>query len=217
MRSSDTYYSTINGPSLDRNLFIGCLDRAIYAFVFISFGYVLSFYKEALLYGKLRWLIFIVGLLAIYWKVRYWNHLPIADVRSMNFENFYKTRSLIVTFSGVAFIFATSIIIHKINWLAEYFDCLGEKSFHIMALHPLGIYLFKWFTKLSGLEFIEGYHTVIASVGCLLSGLAFSLICIKIWDFAFAKKSNSSSQDIINPISYIPQNIYKLTIMDGRK
>ena len=124
------YFSSINGPSLDQNIFIGCLDRAIYAFVFISFGFLLSSYKQSLLYGNLRLIVFVLGLITIYWKIRYCNGLPMADVRTMSFDNFYKTRSIFISFCGIAFIFAVSIIIARFELLARITDYLGAKSFH---------------------------------------------------------------------------------------
>ncbi len=199
------YFSSINGPSLDQNIFIGCLGRAIYAFVFISFGFVLSSYKQSLLYGNLRLIVFVLGCIAIYWKIRYWNGLPIADVRTMSFDNFYKTRSIFVSFCGIAFIFAVSIIIARFELLARITDYLGAKSFHIMALHPLGIFLFSWIMRLCGIEVTPGNCSIIFKIGFLLSGLLFSLLCIKTWDITVALRNKYAEEknNSVNPNSLL--------------
>ena len=177
------YYSSINGPTLWKNVPIGCLDRALYAFVFIVFGFLLYRYRTALLYGKFRWIVFLLGIIAIYWKIRYWNHLPIADVKSMKFDDFYKTRSIFVSFCGIACVFSASIVITKFQLVAKFFDYIGEKSFHIMVLHPLGIFLFSWLLRILDVFQDQGDYSTSTKIGCLLSGLMFSLFCIKIWDW----------------------------------
>ncbi len=168
------YYSCINGPTLIANRYIGCFDRAIYAFVLLTFGFLLYPHKDFLFYGKGRLILLFLAAIAIAFKINYWNQLPSVSLRLMVFDIHFRPLYLFVTLSSIALFFVISIAISKLCFLERITSYIGEKSLHIMIFHPLGLWLYGYAMR------IMDYHPW--AVGRFLTGLFFSLICIFCYD-----------------------------------
>ncbi len=140
------YYSAVNGgiPIDENRRLAGWLARTVYAFCFIGFGHILYRHRDFLLYGKGQWILWVLALGALYWKKRYFHHLPDMDVRTMFFGTKIRPRSFLITFCGIALVFLVSRYAAMIRPVKQALIHIGKESFHIMAIHSVFMWLFWW-------------------------------------------------------------------------
>lgn len=173
------YICSIRGPTLDENKYLGCLSRAIYAFVFLVFGYLL--YPRRFFFSNQwgQYLLIVLVLVSLFFKFKFFFYSgdwPNFDIRSMTISPEIKKFSLIISLSGIALIFSISYFISKNIQLTKIFTYVGSKSFHIMVLHAVGLFFIRIFYK------TIYQPAVLINLISFSLALAFSLICISLYD-----------------------------------
>ena len=171
--------AALRSPNLDENRFVGWFSRALYAYCFICFGFILYHYKSFLLYGKGKYLLLTLSIVAILFKLNILPGFLGGDIRSMTFSHQGRYWTLLISFSGIALVFVTASFIRQFTFLTNIFIYLGKQSFHIMALHVLGQFILlrlplKYFN-------IQGsLNQPTLGILLLITGVVFSCISIKI-------------------------------------
>ena len=163
------FYSALSGPSLNENVLVGCLSRAVWGFVFLVLGYILSSSAEKYNPYLLKIMAAILMVLCFCFEFLYWENIPIDDPKSMTYEgSIYKY--LPMEISKIATIFCISFIMSKVPPLACCFSYIGRNSLQVMIYHPLGLFLM---TSVNNMYNIGMDNRMFF----LVLALAFSLIC----------------------------------------
>lgn len=184
------YYGAINAGSYNAttpNRLLGFLGRSIYAFCFICFGYLIYQYRQFILYGKGKWILLALAIGSLYWKIRFFDEPPYyIDVRRMYFAEKIRGRSILISFCGIALIFLIARYLEKLKFLKKTFIYIGEKSFHIMALHFLWIWIFLWLMKIPNYYNLDKTSLIFRWL-CFLFSITITLGIIALYDLFIPK------------------------------
>lgn len=198
------YYSAVNGGiTLDMNRYAGWLARTIYAFCFIGFGHIAYQHRDFLLYGKGKWILWILALGALYWKKRYFHEFPLIDIRTMNFGTKIRPRSFLITFCGIALVFLLSRYAEMIKPVKRALIRIGKESFHIMAIHFIFIWIFWWILRLAKFDMYQYMNGTLIKWLVFLFAVTMSLISVGLYRFlakmAIQKTDRVPLQDTADP------------------
>lgn len=136
------FMASLRTPTLDQAMYMGWAARVVFAYCFFVTGFLLFRHKDWLLYGKGRWILIalaVVSLIFKAWSLTTWLNI---DVRSMSFNRDGRSWAWLVSISGIALVFVLSLWAARFALATRVLTWLGEKSFHIMALHLMGVRLY---------------------------------------------------------------------------
>ena len=176
------FVAAVRSPSLEQSRYVGWLARALYAYVFLCLGFIVYKYKEDILYGRWKFVLYLLAALSLACKLIFWDRLPEIDIRTMYFGHIERYYTFFLSISGIALVFAVALLISRCGVIARVMCYLGEKSFHIMCLHMLGFFIFVELPfSVLGLNILHvpgPWSNIIFFTG----GLFFSLVVIAIVD-----------------------------------